>query len=311
MKSNLIVLIVVLLAISVNCDEKDENRPWGYRNDKANKNVLPNEWHGNHPKCFGQKQSPIDVKFAETVYDSSLEEIVIKTEDDGVKEFWNIHNNGHSVKLTSNKHHSIQIGSATYKFQQMHFHWRGSEHLVNGEKFAGELHLVNQDINNTHLHTVVGFLFQLSDYDNADFEPIVRNLKEIREYGSSFASDELPLDRLIPVNLKNYYRYDGSLTTPGCDEVVLWNLMDLPVIGISEDQLLEFQSLQDKHGSPILSNSRPVQNLNGRIVRRSFYPGVKKHHRMIESASGFSSASFKSFSSMNIIFSMLISLIFF
>ena len=31
-----------------------------------------------------------------------------------------------------------------YKMLQMHFHWRGSEHKVNGKNYAAELHLVHR-----------------------------------------------------------------------------------------------------------------------------------------------------------------------
>jgi carbonic anhydrase len=43
----------------------------------------------------------------------------------------------------------------------------------------------------------------------------------------------------------------GSLTTPECSEVVEWIVVDNPIFGISEDQLLQFQSLEDRRGYPV------------------------------------------------------------
>ena len=98
---------------------------------------------------------------------------------------------------------------------------------------------------------------------------------------------------MLPYNIENYFRYSGSLTTPGCDEKVEWFVVDRPILTISEDQLLSFQDLEDNHGFPvsfisfyfifwlvwkciynyflkILTNSRPIQEVNDRLIKRSF-----------------------------------------
>lgn len=41
-------------------------------------------------------------------------------------------------------------------------------------------------------------------------------------------------DLLMDVDMTKYYRYNGSLTTPGCDEVVVWTVFQQP-IRISKD----------------------------------------------------------------------------
>lgn len=78
--------------------------------------------------------------------------------------------------------------------------------------------------------------------------PIIESLKEIKEVNSETTIADMKLENILPFTITNYYRYFGSLTTPTCDEVVEWNVVDRPVIGISEDQMLEFQALRDRHG---------------------------------------------------------------
>ena len=43
----------------------------------------------------------------------------------------------------------------------MHFHWRGSEHYVEGHRFAAELHLVHQNKNDSNKFAVLGILFRV------------------------------------------------------------------------------------------------------------------------------------------------------
>ncbi len=107
--------------------------------------------------------------------------------------------------------------------------------------------------------------------------------------------------------IQNFFRYSGSLTTPGCNEIVEWNVVDSPVIGFSENQFLKFQSLLDSYGLPILTNSRPIQNLNDRIVRRSFYPFYSR--RLPDTASEYVNDA-QNLKSSSTIFCLLTFLIF-
>lgn len=264
---------------------------WGYRNDYIKQdNVLPTEWHASSDKCGGAQQSPINVIFGDTTFDSTLKEINIKRSESDASndEFWTIQNNGHTAKLSSNKKYTMDLNSEMFEFLQMHFHWRGSEHFVNGEKFAGELHLVHKSLNRTGMYAVIGFFIELVPTDNSDMKPIVNSLKEIKEYQSETTIADMKLEHILPFSITNYYRYFGSLTTPSCDEVVEWNVVDRPVIGISETQMLEFQALRDRHGYNILTNSRPIQSTNKRAVKRSFFPNSRSFQR---SASGVASSA--------------------
>jgi carbonic anhydrase len=86
-----------------------QNHPvkhWGYRNE--DRSLLPKDWHKNHQKCYGSKQSPINVESRTTAYDSTLTQLNInqvrssgENENGEDKEKWEIKNNGHSSKYES------------------------------------------------------------------------------------------------------------------------------------------------------------------------------------------------------------------
>lgn len=76
------------------------------------------------------------------------------------------------------------------------------------------------------------------------------------------------LETIVPADLSKYYRYKGSLTTPGCYESVVWTVFEEP-IRISKDQAtLLAEKFLDSNGDPIGDNFRAVQPLNGRQVTK-------------------------------------------
>ncbi|RNA32927.1 carbonic anhydrase 4-like [Brachionus plicatilis] len=296
-------LVILLSAfIGIECfrlkRDTEQHHPvkhWGYRNQ--DRSLIPDSWHKSHPKCYGEQQSPINVELAATVYGKELAPLKIKEESiNGTEhETWQVKNNGHSVVMSvkdRNFFFKTRPEGMEYKFLQMHFHWRGSEHYVDGHRFAGELHLVHQSVTDESKFAVIGFLLRQTNHDNENLKPLVNILTNIVEYGATANISDFSLGNLIPFNLKNYYRYSGSLTTPGCDEVVEWHLMDNPLLDISDEQILDFQSIQDKNGFLIITNSRPIQELNDRVVKRSFEAhnlGTKRKY--LKSASGLTDSS--------------------
>jgi len=57
----------------------------------------------------------------------------------------------------------------TYNLLQMHFHWRGSEHRINGKRYAAELHLVHANQDSSKL-AVLGFLFAVTQFVFINFD---------------------------------------------------------------------------------------------------------------------------------------------
>jgi len=62
---------------------------------------------------------------------------------------------------------------------------------------------------------------------------------------------------LLPED-KNYYTFEGSLTTPPCSEGVKWVILK-QTMSISAEQLVQYQAVYPE-------NARPLQPLNDREV---------------------------------------------
>jgi carbonic anhydrase len=136
---------------------------WCYRNptDLIGQ-VLPSSWYKHYPQCGGNKQSPINVVTAQAHYEPTLSPISIKSNTSSSNEAWLVSNNGHTVKLESNRTYSFAMNATVSSFLQMHLHWRGSEHKINNRTYAGELHLLYANSNSMQNYTVIGFFLEVA-----------------------------------------------------------------------------------------------------------------------------------------------------
>merc|ERR1711872_695479 len=109
-------------------------------------------------------------------------------------------------------------------------------------------------------------MFEVGDEDNAALKPFVDVLKDIIVADTEVNIPyDMDLMGLLPSNTDSFYRYLGSLTTPSCNEVVVWTVFKEP-LQISEAQLEEFRKMKDSYDHAIVDNFRPPQPLNGRTV---------------------------------------------
>jgi carbonic anhydrase len=78
---------------------------------------------------------------------------------------------------------------------------------------------------------------QTSKEDNPAFDPITSVLDHVVHEGHEWELNEtLSLRDLLPESLSKFYRYMGSLTTPGCQEIVVWTVFADPITA-SESQV--------------------------------------------------------------------------
>ncbi|XP_072030548.1 carbonic anhydrase 3-like [Amphiura filiformis] len=260
--------------------------------------------------CNGKSQSPIDIVPLETKqksfdkwkfvgYDNEI------AGDQTGAQVKSIVNNGRTVQVDLEGDYFISGGGLpnTFKAVQFHFHWgkdntAGGEHTRNGKTYAAELHIVHYDydtfdaINHAIRRpkglAVLGVWIEVGKHNTA-FDPIIDALQRIQYKGQEWLFETaFPLQDLLPSDVNQFYRYDGSLTTPGCFESVIWTMFDQPV-QLSKRQLAELRKLREssytacqklgKDSCPddvfIEKNYRPVQPLNNRLVYRNIVKNLE------------------------------------
>lgn len=196
----------------------------------------------------GSQQSPIDV---ERPIEADLPDLKIKW----AKSADTIVNNGHTIQLNVAPGSTLMLGDDEYKLVQFHFH-RPSEHLVDGKRFPMEVHFVHQ--HSSGKLAVVGVLMSAGK-ENPAFNKVVATMPD-KEGPAVKADPAIDPNGFLPDDL-DYYRYNGSLTTPPCAETVAWLLLTDP-IEVSEADVARFAKLY-------AMNARPVQKDNRRFVLKS------------------------------------------
>lgn len=218
---------------------------WSYGGDDG-----PENWAGlssGFAACgAGVQQSPVDIHTGETV-EADLEDIDI---DWTAAESWTVVNNGHTIQVQAPDAGHVEIDGERYALLQFHFH-SPSEHAIDGERAPMEAHFVHRGEDGGL--AVIGVMMT-GGGSNELFERIMASAPaEPGEapLGPADAADLLPRD-------DDYYRYQGSLTTPPCSEIVLWSVMER-AIAVSDAAIAKFRALYPM-------NARPLQALNRRYV---------------------------------------------
>ena len=222
-----------------------EENSWGYRGKSG-----PDHWHYVDPGfalcAEGKNQSPVNLTdFVEAelppiefAYNSQATEVV---------------NARHTIHVKFAPGSRIRVSSREFRLEEVRFR-TPSEHLVDGKSFAMEAQLLHTDAEGNQ--AVVGVLYE----EGAGNETIARLWAELPEEPGDRVplSTSLKAGELLP-NDRDYYRYNGSLTTPPCSEGVWWLVLKRP-LSASSSQVATYEELihhNNRRGAQAL-NARPV-----------------------------------------------------
>ena len=202
--------------------------------------------------AVGQLQSPIDIRNATPANLPPLElhyqPVPLRTV-----------NNGHTIQVDAPEApgaSQLVVGAHAYKLVQLHFH-APSEESIDGVRHALVAHLVHKDADG-HF-AVIAVLFDPGPI-NEPLRPLFDNLPLQAGAERTVQGATLDLAAILP-QVRGYYEYEGSLTTPPCSEEVRWFVMKVAV-PISARQLAAFRTFYP-------NNARPLQPSHGRPIRQS------------------------------------------
>ena len=233
-----------------------------------------NEWPGICVEGNTGRQSPININTGK-VRSAKLTPLSFGseffTEIDG--EFENTCQNVEFIPDSSvNATVSTPVG--LYSLLQFHFHWgnksgEGTEHLVNGKAEEFEIHFVCEQVggDDPTAGDALAVIAVRGEVDDESIEGIFETLdaSKITEVDASIPISKIVLADLLPKD-RNYYFYEGSLTTPDCDEIVQWFVLkqkiEVPAAYLAQLRQIEM----DEEGNLLTFNFRAPQALNDRVV---------------------------------------------
>ncbi len=219
-----------------------QNVHWGYSGHEGAKNWA--SLSSDNFACSGKNQSPINLS---GFIEADLAPIQFNYGVGG----YEILNNGHTVQVNYQKGSSIKVDGITFNLLQFHFH-APSENYINGNAYPLEAHLVHADKDGNL--AVVAVMFT-EGVENSGLKEAWTTMPE-HTGDTHQLQNQLSVNDILPSS-REYYRFNGSLTTPPCSEGVRWLVMK-DAITASKQQIEAFSQVLHE------PNNRPLQALNAR-----------------------------------------------
>lgn len=262
------VIFAFCISLGFTSCPADKNEHFSYDNGLPNG---PKFWKKEYPQCDGKKQSPVNLALDQIAKDKSLPKLQLKNYDKTIEKA-TMTNNGHTVNVVPEDGivRSFQINNSTYELQSFHWHWGQSEHKIYGRSYRMELHLVHK--NDQSKLAVIGVLMYGTHTGTGDtMDPVHYALSKIPFKNQKIQLKDFRLSEVIPDGA-DYYRYEGSLTTPPCTEGVTWTILNKIYIIrlLTVKRFMQLYSTEKKdEACRIKQNYRPIQPLNGRKIQYS------------------------------------------
>jgi carbonic anhydrase len=248
MKGYLLTLVSIVLLSPGAVHAAESGAHWSYQGDDGPKHW--GELSQAYARCRdGQNQSPVNLV---ADYHVGLPELVFEYKGTPLHET----NNGHTIMVSAEPGRNfiaVPEKEWRYELKQGHFH-SPSEHTIDGEHFAMEIHLVHTNEEGKLL--VVGVMVREGE-ENPMLNRIWSFMPE--QVGDSTDSPLTVFEAGLLPPTRNYFSYDGSLTTPPCSEGVSWVVLRDPLTA-SAEQVARFQ---ERVGP---ATNRPVQPQNARVI---------------------------------------------
>jgi carbonic anhydrase len=162
-------------------------------------------------------------------------------------------NNGHTVQANFAAGDMLTVDDGAFELKQVHFH-APSENHIDGHSYAMEAHFVHADSKGNL--AVVAVMFE----SGAENPALAKLWAQMPEKGGDkhVLKAQIGAEELMPGS-RDYYRFNGSLTTPPCSEGVRWLVMK-ESLSASSQQISRFEAVMHH------ANNRPLMPVNARPV---------------------------------------------
>ncbi len=240
-------LLNTLLLISINLYAKTngDKNVWSYKGKTSSE-----FWHtltDEYSICKdGMSQSPIDISDTKK---SEGSKIVFYYANMPLE----IINTGNITRIYVSQGSYIIYNKVKYQLTNIDFHCP-SEHTRNGKTYSGEIQLFHQNSKGKRL--IISVFIGLTK-ENEFFDLLIKylphDINRLKKFGHVMInpSDFLP-------SYDSYYKYEGSLTYPPCEEGITWIIMRSP-LSITWKQLKKLKKVAK-------NNIRDVQEINTRDI---------------------------------------------
>lgn len=264
---------------------------WTYRTDTSSSctgngsdKCGPLFWGNIAPACSStstSKQSPINL--ANAVVDEKITHPLFLAKEGGC-DSWVQFTDDHAFEVSFEEHGCNNLGltysDEYFNLKQIHIH-STSEHTLYGNSFDAEAHFVHKSSNGkilvlgvflttAHEKSISNIFDKFWGVESGD---IVRLEKDLSTNGGLEVEVNAPLNpyaELLP-EIKNFFSYSGSLTTPPCTEGVQWLVYEQPV-EISKQDIYNLRTFVAFNSITIIAqdgnDNRPLQEQNGRIIKK-------------------------------------------
>ncbi|PAV78876.1 hypothetical protein WR25_02943 [Diploscapter pachys] len=237
----------------------------------------------------GRLQSPIDIRPEYLLFDPNIKPVHL----DRINAMAEFVNTGQMPRVRIGNNHKKPAVNMTggpfngyrYRLQRIDIHMgkgdvNGSEHTINGKRFPMELQLLayNSDLytnfssasKSPHGIAGISILVDIGSETTEELLKLTIATSSIMYRKQRQILTEIEPWKLLPYT-RDYVTYEGSMTSPGCEETVLWIIINQP-IHIAKEHYFEWEKLlkspvnqpQDETLAP---NFRQTHPFHARLLR--------------------------------------------
>jgi carbonic anhydrase len=232
------------LALIAPSQGADDSVHWAYEGDHG-----PEHWGDLSPEFIqckvGVNQSPIDI--IDTI-EAELPPIVLDYTSNTIE----LINNGHTAQMNVEPGSFLRVEGEEFELLQFHIHVP-SEHRIDGEASLLEMHYVHRNAKGQL--AVIAALYKEGE-ENSNLASYT-NVMPV-EVGKSAPFIVSLSDLPIVTWDKDYYHYNGSLTTPPCSEGVRWYVLKAQQPVSRKHRDIFNHLIGDDARGPQPINARPV-----------------------------------------------------